>query len=209
MDQGTFRRTSLALAFTLAALFLPRAAGAHCDTMDGPVVTAGLKALETGNVGLALVWVREPDETAVREAFRSAVAVRALGAEAKKMADMYFLETLVRIHREGEGVPYTGLKPAGTAVEPGIAAADAAVGSGSTSELLRHIDEAVGEGVRARYAELLERRTYDPGDLAAGRAYVAAYVSFIHYVEGIHRAAAGAAQESHDAPAAEPGGREH
>ena len=90
MNQGTFRRTSLALAFTLAALFLPRAAGAHCDTMDGPVVTAGLKALETGNVGLALVWVREPDETAVREAFRSAVAVRALGAEAKKMADMYY-----------------------------------------------------------------------------------------------------------------------
>jgi len=86
----------------------------HCDTIDGPVVQAAKKALELGNVNIILPWVYKDGETEVREAFAQTQAVRNLKKEtATKLADLWFFETVVRIHREGENAPYTGLIPAG------------------------------------------------------------------------------------------------
>src|SRR5512141_745701 len=116
---------------------------AHCDTMNGPVVKAAQKALEAGDVNLVLVWVQKKDETQIKEAFQKTLAVRKLSPDAKKLADMYFFETLVRIHRAGEGVAYTGLKPADTQFDPGIEAADKALEIGSDEELLKQLTEAV------------------------------------------------------------------
>jgi Family of unknown function (DUF6448) len=95
----------------LGLLFLAqdRALG-HCDGMDGPVVKAAQKALEAGNVNLVLIWVQKADEVEVRKAFDQTITVRKLGPEARALADRYFFETLVRLHRAGEGAPYTGLK---------------------------------------------------------------------------------------------------
>ena len=85
----------------------------HCDGMDGPVVKAAQKALEIGNVNLVLIWVQKADETEIRNAFAQTMQVRKLSPEAKALADRYLFEALVRLHRVGEGAPYTGLKPAG------------------------------------------------------------------------------------------------
>lgn len=124
-----FRKTLVA-AFSLAAVLGWAApAQAHCDTLDGPVVSAARQALDTGNVKLALVWVQEKDEAELRQAFQKASAARKSGGAAQELADRYFFETLVRVHRAGEGAPYTGLKPAGE-IEPPIAAADKALASG-------------------------------------------------------------------------------
>jgi Family of unknown function (DUF6448) len=71
---------------------------AHCDTMDGLVVKAAQKALQTKNVNLLLIWVRDKDEAAIKEAFRQTLAVRGLNREARDLADRYFFETLVRLH---------------------------------------------------------------------------------------------------------------
>jgi hypothetical protein len=84
---------------------------AHCDTLDGPVVQTARTALEKGDITPLLKWVRVEDEKEIKDAFEKTLAVRRKGAEAKELADMYFFETLVRIHRAGEGAPYTGLKP--------------------------------------------------------------------------------------------------
>ena len=48
--------TVLAIVCTLA-LLRPNNLFAHCDGMDGPVVTAAEQALETGDVNLVLIWV--------------------------------------------------------------------------------------------------------------------------------------------------------
>jgi hypothetical protein len=37
------------------------------------------------------------------------------------------------------------------------------------------------------------KRNFRPDDLAAGRDYVASYVSFVHYVEGLHEASSSTA----------------
>ena len=102
------------IAFALASavlLLAPTAASAHCDGLDGPVVTAARKALESGNVNLVLIWVQKNDEAEIASAFQKTLSVRKLNAQVKDLADTYFFETLVRVHRAGEGEPYTGLKP--------------------------------------------------------------------------------------------------
>ena len=119
--------------------------------------------------------------------------MRARGEDAKALADRYFFETLVRVHRAGEGAPYTGLKPAGTPVDAGIRAADEAIGRAPAKAVAREVAEAVADGVRARYAKVAAAKPHAGDNVEAGRDYVAAYVDFMHYVEGIHAAAAGPA----------------
>lgn len=169
-------------------LFLPSSLRAHCDGLDGPVVKAAEKALETGNVDLVLIWVQEKDEKAIREAFRKAIAVRKLGSEAREMADMYFFETLVRIHRAGEGAPYTGLKPAGRDLGPAIPAADKALEDGSVKDLVKLLQAGVREGVFERFEQTFGKKKFDTDDVTEGREFVKAYVEFIHYVEQIYEA---------------------
>ena len=165
---------------------------AHCDGLDGPVVALARKALETGNVNLVLPWVPPDDEAAIRIAFDRARAVRGLGAAAREVADMHFFETLVRVHRAGEGEPFTGLKPAGRDLGPAVPAADRALASGDVEELVGVVRRAIEHGIRERFARASAAKGFDPDDVAAGRAYVAAYVPFVHYVERLYADAAGA-----------------
>jgi hypothetical protein len=202
--------TRFQLAAAVAALWLATAgsspAQAHCDGLDGPVVTAARQALETGDPSAALIWVRPDDEPAVRAAFAESLAVRRLGPQARELADRSFFETLVRLHRAGEGAPYTGLQPAGRDLGPAIPLADAAVASGSDAEVTALLADAVTHGVRERLAALRQKRGFARGDLAAGRAYVADYVAFIHYVEAVHTAATASNRGHYPEPAAEQHG---
>lgn len=192
----TLTRTLLALA--LAAFLIP-AARAHCDAVDGPVAKAAAKALQSGSVLPALAWVHEKDEAAVRAAFDETMKVRAASPAAKVLADRYFLETLVRLHRMGEGAPYTGLKPAGDLGGTVIPDADDAIASGNADHVIAKVRGAFEQGAKARFAEVNARKSFKPGDTAAGRAYVAAYVDFLHYVQGAWQLAS----KKQAAPAAE------
>jgi len=102
-------KTAALSTISLALLFLPGPASAHCDSLDGPVVKAARQALDTGNVNRVLIWVKHTDEAQIKDAFRKASTVRQLNSSAKELADNYFFETLVRVHRSGEGAPYTGI----------------------------------------------------------------------------------------------------
>ena len=189
-------------AVLLAALLLPSVAMAHCDTLDGPVVMAAKAALEKGDVTPVLKWVKKENETEIRALFKKTLAVRSKGPEVKDLADMYFFETLVRLHRAGEGASYTGLKAEG--VEPIIAATDQALERGSADHLVQHVTDAVAKGIRKRYAKTLEKKKHAEENITAGREFVESYVEFTHYVERIHLDAAG--QAGH---AAEPAGHKH
>jgi hypothetical protein len=183
------KRFAILLAF-IALLLVPKEmVFAHCDTMNGPVVKAAQKGLETGEVNHVLVWVQKNDEAQIKEAFQKTLAVRTLSPEAKKLADMYFFETLVRIHRAGEGEAYTGLKSAETQVDPGIEAADKALEKGSAEELLKYVSEAVHHGIHEQFTNAMASQTFKKDDIAAGREYVKAYVEFVHYVERLYQAA--------------------
>ena len=162
---------------------------AHCDGLDGPVVAAARKALASGDVNLALIWVQPGDEAEVRSVFNQSASVRKLGAAAEQLADRQFYETLVRLHRAGEGAAYTGLKPAGADLGPAIPAADRAITTEDPARLEELLEHALKQGLHQRYEKVMALRKYEPGDLRAGRDYVAAYVEFIHYVERLYESA--------------------
>lgn len=189
-----------AVLFLLATV--PSGARAHCDTLDGPVVQTARKALETGHLNPVLAWVRPQDEAEIKAAFARATAVRKSGAEARNLADTWFFETVVRVHRAAEGAPYTGLKPAGQDLGPAIAAADRSIDSGSPAALEKLLADAVKAGVHERFARLKAQKR--PGeDVAAGRAWVQAYVPYVHYAEGVYEVASRGAG-AHAEPAASP-----
>lgn len=186
----------IAVAATLM-LIMPLSAHAHCDTLDGPVVSEARAALETGDVTPLLKWVPAEDEGEIRAAFNQTLQVRMFGESARELADSYFFETFVRIHRAGEGAPYTGLKPTGNSHSP-ESAADRALAAGTVDDLAARIAEHAAAGVRARYTAVVAAQKLAGESVEAGRAYVAAYVDYVHYVLGLHNAIEGAG--GHDAP---------
>ena len=188
LNQITFRRSFTVLAAALA-LAWGTAAQAHCDTLDGPVVNEARKALDTGNVNLVLGWVQKKDEAEIRSAFQKASTVRKTNAAGKDLADTYFFETLVRVHRAGEGAPYTGLKPAGE-IEPPIAAADKSIETGKLEPVAKMVIDRTKEGLHKQFDAVTAKKKFNPNDVAAARDYVGAYVEYVHYVERLYDGAA-------------------
>jgi len=172
---------------------------AHCDTLDGPVVKTAKAALEKGDVTPILKWVKKENETEIKDLFKKTLTVRSKGKEAQELADMYFLETLVRLHRAGEGEPYTGLKLAGV-VEPAIIEADKALESGSVENLVKLVTEAASKGIRERFTKAKEAKKHADHNVEAGRKFVEAYVQFTHYVERLHLDSTAQAEHHHGAP---------
>ena len=176
------------------------AASPHCDSMDGPVVKAARQALAEGNVNRVLIWIPEDDEREIKRAFERTLAVRKLNATARELADQFFFETLVRIHRAGEGAPYSGLKPIGHDYGRAIPAADKALETGDIKPLRGLLSEELGRGLQLRFQAVQEKKNFDKNDVGAGREFVRAYAAYVEHVEGLHQAARGAAH----APAVEP-----
>jgi hypothetical protein len=147
------------------------------------VVAAARAALETGKVEPVLIWVQNRDEDEIKKAFQKTLAVRKLNPEARELADYYFFETLVRLHRAGEGEPYTGLKPAGRDLGPAIPAADKSIVDGKLEPVYRLLSDRIHDGLHEKFKKVMDRKDFKKDDVAAGRAYVEAYVVYIHYVE--------------------------
>ncbi len=179
---------------------------AHCDTMDGPIIKSAQEALETGKVDLVLMWIQKKDEAELKQAFQKAREVRKLNPAAKELADRYFLETFVRLHRAGEGAPFTGIKPAGTDLNPAVAGADKALEAGSIDDLLKLMSETVLHGIREHYERTVALKKHAGHSVEAGREFAAAYVTYVHYVEKLYDDATKAAHHGHGAPA---GGHGH
>jgi hypothetical protein len=135
--------------------------------------------------------VKAGDEAQIRAVFARTLKVGALDPEAKEVAETWFFETLVRIHRAGEGAPCMGLKPAGLDQGPAIPAADKALASGDMKAVFELMHSVLKPGLEARFKEARATRSQASPDPASGRKAVAAYVDFLHYVDGVHRAAAG------------------
>ena len=172
-----------AIAATGIIVLWPRSASAHCDTEGGPAVTDGRLALATGDPSPALAWVHAEGDAEVREVFGLAQRVRALGGEARLVADRLFLETLVRVHRAGEGAGFDGIKPSGQ-VDPVVAAADRSIEAAEIEPLSGLVPRERLLELRARLGRALTLKDHDVRDVEAGRRWVAAYVSFVKYAEG-------------------------
>lgn len=159
----------------------------HCDSMDGPVVKAAMRALETKNVDLVLPYVPKAGEDEVREAYTRVMEVRRDSSSVREVVDRYFFETVVRIHRAGEGAAYTGLKPAGLDVGPVIPVAERAIETGSPEELSDLLCTMVRSEIARRFAHLLELRGHVEHGVDAARAYVEAMLGLQVYAHSLYQ----------------------
>jgi Family of unknown function (DUF6448) len=178
------RGSSFSLFLFFILTFLSTTAFSHCDTMDGPVISDAQKALAQNNVNYVLKWVQPENEAEIIEAFNLTMKVRVLSPEAKLLSDKYFFETLVRVHRNGEGVAYTGIKPSGTPIDEKILAADKSIELGNLTPLKDLVPDARFPELTERFEKVLSLKDFDVNNVVAGRKYVEAYVQFFHFAEG-------------------------
>jgi hypothetical protein len=160
----------------------------HCDSLDGPVVTAARQALDAGDVELVLPFVPLDAEEEVRAAFARVMPVRALGEEARETAELHFFETVVRLHRAGEGASYTGLKPAGLSVGPVIPLAERAIETGSANELADFLGEVLRDELRQRLRTVQELTRERDHSVSDSRRYVEAMLGFEVYSQHLYEA---------------------
>jgi hypothetical protein len=81
------------------------------------------------------------------------------------------------------------LKPAGLDLGPAIPAGDKALETGAAEPLLKLLTDTMHNGLHETFAEASAKKNFNKGEVEAGREYVKAYVTFIHYVEGLYAAA--------------------
>ncbi|HII95202.1 MAG TPA: hypothetical protein HA367_05670, partial [Candidatus Methanofastidiosum sp.] len=143
--------------------------------MDGPVVVAAKMALERGNVNYILPWVPKESEKEVVAAFQKALTAGKNGGEAKEVANLWFFETVVRLHRAGEKAPYTGLKPAGLDEGPVIPLVEEAIKMESPSALIEFLSEAINQEITNKFDLVMEKKDHDVNNVDAGRHFVHAF----------------------------------
>ena len=158
----------------------------HCDTMDGPVVTTAKRALETGNVNLILPWVPKKAEGELKKAFKRTLRARKLGKEAAEVADHWFFETAVRVHREGEGASYTGLKTAGLDWGTVVPRAEEAIATGDAEEAIEFLLHTIEHELRERFQKAMSRKNYDENNVTAAREFVQANLGFVLWSHGLY-----------------------
>lgn len=169
----------------------------HCDSKDGPVVKAAVKALEAGKVEIILPFVKKEDEDEVRQAFDLAMKTRKLGRDAQEVADLYFFENVVRLHRKGEGAAYTGLKPAGLDVGPVIPLAEKAIESGSPDRLAAFLADTVMEEVHHRLEHVNHLKLQASAGIEAAREYTEAMLGLQVWSHSLYTAAKSSLHEGH------------
>jgi hypothetical protein len=156
--------------------------------MDGPVVTAARRALEKEDVNLILPYVHENDADEAKSAFDKVLLARKTHPSAREVSDLYFFETVVRLHRAGEGAAYTGLKPAGLDVGPIIPVAENAIKSGSPDALIKVWTDTLRQQLRHRFEHMKRLGNYPPDNVALAREYVEAMLGLQVYSHKLYLA---------------------
>jgi hypothetical protein len=169
----------------------------HCDSMDGPVVLAARRALDAHEPKLALPYVKADGEAEVLTAFERTIAARDGNPAANEIADLYFFETVVRVHRAGEGAPYTGLKPAGLGFGPVVPVAERAIDSGSPDELVQVLTEKVRREVLERFGRAMTLKPHAAESVASAREYVEAMLGLEVWSHKLYACASAGPHEEH------------
>lgn len=159
----------------------------HCDTRDGPVVKAAKKALDTGNINYIFIWIPHESEKELQAVFEKTLRARKAGRDAQEVADDWFFETAIRLHRAGEGAPYTGMKPSGLSEGPVVPRAEKAIETGDPKETIDFILKTLEDDLVHRFHHVMEKKKYDVDDVAAGREFIEGFIGWVvhsHHLYG-------------------------
>lgn len=174
-----------AIAVCFSIFFLPVLSFAHCDALDGPVAKDAQKALHEGSIAPVLKWIGAEHEKEIKDVFNKVKEVRKQGGFSKELADLHFLETLVRLHRAGEKAPFTGIKPEGQTA-PIVKLSDKAIQENDIEALIQKLNHHFSSSIREWYNKVVEAKKVAETSPQHGRSYVKAYVEYTHNIEKLH-----------------------
>jgi len=172
----------------------------HCDSMDGPVVLAAKRALASHDPKLVLPYVEADGEPEVLAAFELTLAAHDGNRAANELAEIHFYETVVRVHRAGEGAPYTGLKPAGLGFGPVVPVAERAIEAGSPDELVDLLTDKVRHELRERFEHVMALKSHADENVAHAREYVEAMLGLEVWSHMLYGCASAGPHDEHGAP---------
>lgn len=173
------------VAFILVTSLFQNQTFAHCDTMDWPLILDAQKSLETKDPNYFLIWVQKKDEATMLEEFNKTLSLKQANPENSENIDKAFLEKLVKIHREWEWAEYTWLKPAGSITNPVIILWDKSFETKDSTKLEEYFAKTITDEIKHRFQKVIEKQNYAKEDLAAGREYIAEYITFLHWAEWV------------------------
>lgn len=176
---------ALPLILFAILLFSSQATFAHCDSYDGPVIKDAVKALKTNDVNLVFKWLKKGQEKEITALFNKTYSLKNGDKEVYEIVEKHFFETLVRLHREMEGAPYTGLKPAGSTKQI-IQMTDEAIKVGNVDEFLSKLNKHIEKVVREKYEKVAKLNKVKDDSTEQGREFVEAYVNYTHTIEALH-----------------------
>lgn len=160
---------------------------AHCDTMDGPLVADIKKSLKSKNIIPVLKWIKKSDEEEIKNMFKKVLCFSQENSELKEILNLYFIETVVRVHRSGEGAPYNGIKPAGFPIDPIIKKGDLSITSGKIDDLAELLSKEIKIKIKNKFEKAWELKSNADLDVEIGRKYTEAYADYIHFIESLHK----------------------
>lgn len=178
-------KSAFALVAILGMSVFASSAYAHCDLESGPVAVAAKQALKTNDVNKVLIWVSEEQEQELTATYRQAKAVYAKGGASKTLAEQYFMENSVRLHRLAEGMSYTGLKPAQAAPEV-IQIAERSLDTGNLAPTNDLLVSMTKDKVSHYFEQARAAQKQSNGDVTSGREAMDAYVRYVTFVEHLH-----------------------
>ena len=197
LTKNRFLRTTFILSLiAILSLISIQPASAHCDSFDGPALIDAEKALETNNVDLTLKWINADMEDEVVPLFHKTYSMKNGDKEIYEIVKKHFYETFVRLHREMEGAPFTGLKPAGTTAHITVMS-DKALESGDFASLLKALNNHVNSQLQEKFDKTEALYKVKDNSVEEGRAYVEAYVDYTHSLEAVHDILSSGAGHSH------------
>lgn len=178
------------LAGILTVMFSILAAGAawaHCDAENGPVAEDARKALKTDDFSKVAIWVGEDQNAELKKLFKDALKVYKMGGEAKELAENYFIESSIRLHRAAEGMPYTGVKPAQPLPED-IKLAEKTLKTGNIKPLVEFLNSEIETESKKWFQKAYDsKEAYKGESVAKGREWVDAYVKYVIYVHNLYK----------------------
>ncbi|HEY9168724.1 MAG TPA: DUF6448 family protein [Lutibacter sp.] len=182
---GNIKFGGLPLILFAILLFSSQATFAHCDSYDGPVIKDAVLALKTNDVNPVLKWITKDQENEITNLFHKTYKLRNGDKEVYEIVEKHFFETLVRLHRETEGAPYTGLKPAGSTKQI-IQMTDETIKVSNVDGFLLKFNKHIEKAVREKYDKVLQLSKVKDNSTDLGREFVAAYVDYTHTIEALH-----------------------
>ena len=154
----------------------------HPHSRNGPLMKAAQMALVTGNVNYVLLWVPEESENTLKNLLEKTCCERSARKNMQNRAIDWYFDTVNQFHSANKGALYPYLKPGGRDESLIAVKVERAIESGNFEEIIEIIPDTHAADVRERFHHVMDKSNFDRNNIAAGRAYVSAFIDFLTYV---------------------------